>query len=198
MTLILSCITKGEDHIRGTLDRLALAGIPNQAIIVFHPGAATGQPEPQPLPHRETVVPATTTMGAAASGSAAGGMFGWLLGYGVLALPGAVLGGTIGAVAGAAIGAGRHAMVAELPAEVQHHYASRVVDDHVAILVKVEDFKRYETVLTIFLDTGCQHILTSRNDRTVAESDQLDVIAHHPALLAEALRPGRSASTPSV
>ncbi len=191
MTLILSCITKGEEQIRATLDRLLRAGISGQAIIVIHPGEATGREAASLRPQHPAAAghdggTAGTVVSTAASASAAGGMVGWLMGFGVLALPGAVLGGAIGAVAGAAIGAARPATEPRLPVEVRHHYANRVVDDHVAILVQVEDFRQYEAVLSIFLDSGCQHILTTRNDPALAEADQIGVIAEHPVSLTPA------------
>ena len=186
MKLILSCITKGEDQTRRILDQLVHAEITNQAIIVLHPG--NGQGEPQALAHAATQSessPPGTTLGAAASGSTAGGMFGWLVGYGVLSIPGALIGGAVGAVAGAAINASRHAIAAHhhVPDEVQHHYASRIVDDHAAVLVRVENIRQYEAALTVFIESGGRYILTSRNDRVLAESDQLEVLVHHPAMI---------------
>lgn len=194
MNLILSCITKGEDQTRATLDHLIRQGIANQSIVVLHPGGPlTQRQEPKPLTHvRATATleaagtqPATA-VGAAASGSVAGGMFGWLVGYGVLSIPGAVLGGALGAVAGAAIGATRQMVTSShVTDEVQHHYASRIVDDHAAILVRVLDSQQYETVLGVFLAGDCRHILTSKDDRALAESDQLEVITQHPSLIGD-------------
>lgn len=196
MKLILSCITKGEDQARRVLNQLVHAGIANHAIIVLHAG--DGHHEERMLAHpaaqSQDTLPEKTTIGAAASGSAAGGMFGWLIGFGVLSIPGALVGGAVGAVAGAAIGASRHAIAAhhQVPDEVQHHYASRIVDDHAAILVHVEDIRQYEAVLTVFLETDGRHILTSRNSRVIAESDQLEVIVHHPSMIDEKI--GRPAA----
>lgn len=192
MKLILSCITKGEDQTRRTLDRLAQAGIGNHAIVVVHPGGSEGSGEERGLAHPAAAsvtaaqvdpasAPPTSAAGAAASGSAVGGMFGWILGYGVLSLPGALLGGAVGAVAGAAINASRHALSSHLTEEVQHHYASRIIDDHAAVLVQVEDAAQYQVVLMLFLEEGGRHILTSRNNPALAESAQLDVLVHHPS-----------------
>jgi hypothetical protein len=66
---------------------------------------------------------------------------------------------------------------------VRHHYASRIVDDHAAVLVQVQDMRQYETVLTAFLQEGGRHILTSRNNPAMAESAQLEALVHHPALV---------------
>jgi len=186
MTLILSCITKGEQQTRRTLERLARLGIANQAIIVLHPGDAIGQPERRALTQSDAADDSAKTpsmAGAAASGGASGGAFGWLLGFGILSMPGAILGGAIGAVTGAAIGATQHVRHTHVTAEVQHHYAHRIVDDHAAILVKIDDFRQYETILTAFLDNDCRHILTSTGDQQVVEADQLDVITQHPSVL---------------
>lgn len=193
MKLILSCITKGEDQTRRTLDRLAQVGIANHAIVVVHPGgsqetqgrllAPPAAANVSTMPTDAATAPATSTAGAAASGSAVGGMFGWIVGYGVLSLPGALLGGAVGAMAGAAINATRHAWSSHLTDEVQHHYASRIVDDHAAVLVQVEDPAQYQAVLMVFLDEGGRHILTSRNNPALAESAQLDVLVHHPDVI---------------
>ncbi len=187
MKLILSCITKGEDQTRRVLDQLINAQIAKHAIIVLHAGDE--QRNELTLTHpaalNETSLPVGSTVGAAASGGVAGGMFGWIIGLGVLSIPGALLGGAVGAAAGAAIRASQHLMAAhhQVPDEVQHHYASAVVDDHVAVLVQVEDRQQYEATLTAFLEADGRHILTSRNNRVIAESDQLEALVHHPTLI---------------
>lgn len=177
MTLILSCITAGEAQARRTLDQLLAAGTGPDAIIVLHP---TTPPPAQPTGHLEAPS-ATSTAGSAASASAAAGMFGWLIGYGVLSIPGALLGGAVGAVAGAAIGALRHTAATHVPAEVHHHYAGRIADDRAAILVRVADMAGYQRVLEVFLAAGGRHILTSRDDALRAEADQLQAIAQDSA-----------------
>lgn len=187
MKLILSCISKGEQQTRLILDQLVQAGISKHAIIVLHPGDQHqgGQALAHAGTQAEAPAPAQTTMGAAASGSAVGSVFGWVLGYGVLSIPGALLGGAVGAVAGAAINASRQAVAAhqQLPDEVHHHYASRIVDDHAAVLVQLDDMRLYETVLIAFLAADGRHILTSRNNRQLAEADQLEVLVHHPTMI---------------
>ncbi len=178
MTLILSSLTTGEDQLRRTLDRLAKLGIPNHDIIVLHPGGALGLATEAPaLVDGETKAGSRmATVGSVASNSAVIGMFGWLVGTGIMAIPGGILLGAIGAVTGAVIGAVRHPLAHHVPDEVQHHYANRIVDDHAAILVKVEDPRTYEMVLNTYLDNDCRHILTCKNNPAVAESDQLAVI----------------------
>ena len=193
MRLILSCITKGEGQLRGMLDRLAQAGIAKQSIVVLHPGAdvrsASDRRSAQAasIGHSAPAGTATATAGAAAEGGGLGGMFGWLVGYGVLSVPGALLGGAVGAVAGAtisAIGAARHSPAPHhVTEDVQHHYASRIVDDHAAVLVQVQEMQQYQTVLMAFLDEGGRHILTSRNNPAMAESAQLEALVHHPAMV---------------
>ncbi len=121
---------------------------------------------------------------AVASGGTIGGTFGWVVGYGVLALPGALLGGAVGAAAGAVIGASRRMLAPHLTDDVQHHYASRIVDDHAAVLVQVQELQQYERVLMAFLAEGGKHILTSRNNPALAESAQLEELMH-PEKVAE-------------
>ena len=190
MNLILSCITKGEQQTRHVLDQLTHAGIAKEAIIVLHPRDERQNQEQtsgQTLAHpaAQTADASGTTVGAAASGGTVGGMFGWVVGFGVLSIPGALLGGAVGAVTGAAIGASRHVIAAhhQVPDEIQHHYASRIVDDYAAVLVHVNDLHQYQAVLTVFLDADGRHILTSRNNPVIAESDQLEVLVHHPVLI---------------
>lgn len=190
MNLILSCITKGEQQTRHVLDQLTHAGIAKEAIIVLHPRderqnqeQTSGQALAHPAAQKADA--SGTTVGAAASGGTVGGMFGWVVGFGVLSIPGALLGGAVGAVTGAAIGASRHVIAAHhhVPDEIQHHYASRIVDDYAAVLVHVNDLHQYQAVLTVFLDADGRHILTSRNNPVIAESDQLEVLVHHPVLI---------------
>jgi hypothetical protein len=204
MILILSSITKGEDQLRRTLDRLTHSGIAASGIVVLHPGEALGAHAGTAAPGAGTAaVPAgehapsagdqLATAGAAASGGAAVGMFGWLVGYGILAIPGALLIGAIGAVAGAAIAGSRRGVAEHIPDEVQHHYVNRIVDDHAAVLVKVEDIKTYELVLQAFLDHDCRHILTTRNQPADAEAVQIQAITQAPTLLGEAPPKAQSA-----
>lgn len=186
MKLILSCITKGEDQTRRVLDQLVRAGIAKHDVIVLHAGEDPGNQRmaTPPAAPDDTSPPAGSTVGAAASGGVAGGMFGWIVGFGVLSIPGALLGGAVGAATGAAIGASQHMIAANhVPDEVHHHYASAIVDDHVAILVHVEDRQHYETTLMVFLDADGRHILTSRNNRVSAESDQIEALVHQPAMI---------------
>lgn len=187
MKLILSCITKGEVQTRRVLDQLIHAGIAKHAIIVLHAGdeQRDDPTSAHPAVRNDIPPPEGSTVGAAASGSVAGGMFGWIVGFGVLSIPGALLGGAVGAATGAAIRASQHLMANhhQVPDEVQHHYASVIVDDHVAILVQVDDLHHYEATLTAFLDADGRHILTSRNNRVVAESDQLEALVHHPVMV---------------
>ena len=190
MNLFLSCITKGEQQTRHVLDQLTHAGIAKQAIIVLHPRDGQRNQEQtsgQALAHPTAQIAdaSGSTVSAAASGGTVGGMFGWVVGFGVLSIPGALLGGAVGAVTGAAIGASRHVIAAHhhVPDEIQHHYASRIVDDHAAVLVHVNDLHQYQAVLTVFLDADGRHILTTRNNQVKAESDQLEVLVHHSLMI---------------
>ena len=190
MNLFLSCITKGEQQTRHVLDQLTHAGIAKQALIVLHPRDERQNQEQtsgQALAHPTAQIAdaSGSTVSAAASGGTVGGMFGWVVGFGVLSIPGALLGGAVGAVTGAAIGASRHVIAAhhQVPDEIQHHYASRIVEDYAAVLVHVNDLHQYQAVLNVFLDADGRHILTSRNNPVIAESDQLEVLVHHPVMI---------------
>lgn len=169
MTLILSCITTGDAAARRTLDRLLASDTERNSIIVLHPG-----PVP-PTGINEQAGPEAPT--SIAGNCLAGGMFGWLVGYGVVSIPGALLGSAVGAIAGAAVGAWKHAHTSQLPTEVHHHYAGRIADDRAAILVRVADLAHYQRILEVFLAEGGQHILTSRDDAVRVEADQLQAIA---------------------
>ena len=71
----------------------------------------------------------------------------------------------------------------QVPDEVHHQYASAIVDDHAAVLVQVEDWHHYEAALNVFLEADGRHILTSRNNSVIAESDQIEALVHHPAMI---------------
>jgi hypothetical protein len=192
MKLMLSSLAQGEAMTRRVIEQLLKTDIPVRDMIVLHPGreltpqssdgdaagiasARSGAHANKPAGQSASVV------GAAASSGVMGGMVGWLLGFGILAVPGAMVGGTLGAVAGATLGMREHKSVSNrIPAAVHHHYANSIIDDRVAILIQVSDFTQYQAALEIFLANGCQHILTSNNQPTEVESEQLAALAHHP------------------
>ncbi|HEX3133928.1 MAG TPA: hypothetical protein VHX44_10160, partial [Planctomycetota bacterium] len=103
---------------------------------------------------------------------------GWVVGFGILVLPGAILGGALGAVAGLAVGATWHAIGLDLPRTLHPHYGERIVGDQVAILIKVDDATAYDLTLQAFLSEHAAHVMTSENDRSVAISDQIAALPH--------------------
>lgn len=151
MALILSCLSDDPAHTRGIIDRLRAAGWKASDIAVLHPD------EPAP--------PAATTEDTSAEGAAVGassaaaaaGAFGWLVGYGVLALPAALLGATIGGVAGATVGAGAEDVVA-LRKSVLAHYRPYITGARSALLVTAEDARGYDLIMRVFREHHAQDI----------------------------------------
>src|SRR5687768_13681981 len=100
MSLILSCLVDDPARVRRILDQLDDVGWPPDQITVLHPGDPLMV---APEPDQPEIAPQAAVVGGS-SGAVAAGAFGWLIGYGVLALPAAVIGAAIGGAAGAAIG----------------------------------------------------------------------------------------------
>lgn len=143
MALILSCLCDDPASARAIVDRLRAAGWSAADIAVLHPG--------------ETLPPVVTTEETGAEGAAVGagpaavaaGAFGWLVGYGVLALPAALVGATIGGVAGATVGAGAEEVVA-LRKSVLAHYRPHITGSRSALLVTADDARGYDLVMRTF------------------------------------------------
>src|ERR1043165_6018643 len=98
MALILSCVARDEQQARRILDRLRDDGWAADHILVRHAD------EPPPVPDAAGDLPREAAVVGGSSGAVAAGAFGWVLGYGVLAIPAAVPGPAIGGAAGAALG----------------------------------------------------------------------------------------------
>jgi hypothetical protein len=118
---------------------------------------------------KSTKAPEGTATGAA-SGAVAGGALGWLVGIGVLAIPGlgpflaagplmallagAGVGGAVGGVAGAAIGAG-------MPEYEAKRYEGLVKEGGILLSVHADDSKWTKRAKEILERTGAEHIAST-------------------------------------
>lgn len=151
MALILSCLSEDPANTRAIIDRLRAAGWPPSDIAVLHPG----EPGPPPATTEDTSSEGTAV--GAGSMAAVGGAFGWMVGYGVLALPAALLGATIGGIAGATVGADADDAVA-LRKSVIAHYRPHITGSRSALLVTADDARGYDLVMRIFREHHAQDI----------------------------------------
>jgi len=154
MALILSCLANDPSHARRILDRLREAGWPPEHITVLHPGEMLTAPS---VPEQPEVTSQAAVMGGG-SAAVAAGAFGWLIGYGVLALPAALVGAALGSAAGAAMGAGAEDTDTALRTAVFAHYGPRVSGSRSAILVRAEDAHGYDLIMRIYRSQRAQDI----------------------------------------
>ena len=151
MALIISCLCNDPTSTRAILDRLRAAGWNLDDIAVLHPD------EPRlPAATTQEASAEAATVGAG-SGAVAAGTFGWLVGYGVLALPAAMIGATLGSVVGATVGAGSEDLRA-LRQSVVAYYRPFLTGSRSAILVTAEDARGYDLVMSIFGDHEVEDI----------------------------------------
>jgi hypothetical protein len=154
MTLLISGIVIGEARVRRLLDRLGAVGFHGHDIIVVHPGEAA------PAPREEARPLDGDGMAAVGGGvsAAAAGMFGWLVGYGVLAIPAAAMAAAIGGGIGKAAGDG-------LPTTLLERYAEQISGDQVLVAVRTQEARGYDIIQRIYRDERVADILTSGKGR---------------------------------
>jgi hypothetical protein len=168
MPLVVSCLVQGESQARRMLDRLAAAGVSAQDITVLHAGARNDQADGSRLPPGKPTEAATLTAAPpSAAGGAAAGMFGWLVGYGVLAIPAAAIGAALGAAAGGLA-------AAELPESIVTRYGTDLIDDQAVIIVKADDAKGYDRVMRVYREEGGAGILVSGKGRVESAAERDD------------------------
>jgi hypothetical protein len=143
MTLFVSCLAKDHTQIRRLLDAILHAGWKSEDITVTYPGEALIEKTADHMADG----PQSAVVGAGTAGVAAGAL-GWLIGYGVLAIPVAMIGAAIGSAAGAAVGdlaqeetAHRNAILA--------HYAPYIHGTHAGIVIKASDSQELSGLLQI-------------------------------------------------
>lgn len=158
MALILSCLVDDSAQARTIVDRLRRDGWAPHDIAVLHPGDQLAPQAPEPPP----VAPQAAVLGGG-SAAVAAGAFGWLIGYGVLAVPAALLGAAVGSAAGAAVGSAGDD-VADLRKTLIRYYLPRIEEDgsgngtKAAILVRAEDAHGYDVVMRAFRAAGGKDI----------------------------------------
>lgn len=151
MALILSCLVEDSAQLRTIIERLRSDGWAPGDIAVLHPGERL-------VPHEASEQATTTPQAAVVGGGSAAvaaGAFGWLIGYGVLALPAALLGAAVGTAAGAAVGSASDEDATQRNALVQY-YLPRIGEGPVgtstraAVLVRAQDAHGYDVVMRAF------------------------------------------------
>ena len=145
MALIISCLAHDEAHARRILDRLRELAWPPASITVLHAGEPVTAVTDEPA-----ALGAQAAVAGGAPAAAAAGAFGWLVGFGVLAIPSALLGAAVGGAAGAAIGGSSDADEVALRRSVLGRYEPHVRDGSCAVLVRADDAKGYDQVVGIF------------------------------------------------
>lgn len=151
MTLILSCLVDDSDQARTIVERLRSDGFMPHDIAVLHPGDRL---VPQAAPVEEQTAPQAAIVGGG-SAAVAAGAFGWLIGFGVLALPAALLGAAVGTVAGAAVGSASDEDAGQRDALIRY-YLPFIGEDHsgnntrAAVLVRAQDAHGYDVVMRAF------------------------------------------------
>lgn len=151
MALILSCLVEDSAQARTIIERLRSDGWSPDDIAVLHPGDRLA---PQRTSDEAQSAPPAAVVGGG-SAAVAGGAFGWLVGYGVLALPAALIGAAIGTAAGAAVGSAGDED-ATLRDTLVRYYLPHIADGHegtstsVALLVRAQDAHGYDVVMRAF------------------------------------------------
>ena len=169
MALILSCLVDDSVQARSIVERLSHDGWTGPDISVLHSGESL---LPQRTSETAEVAPQAAVVGGG-SAAVAAGAFGWLLGYGVVALPAAILGAAVGSAAGAAIAAGAHDE-ASLRETLITYYLPRINDGaahstRAALLVRAQDAHGYDVVMRAFRAGGGKDIQVVGKGRMEAD-----------------------------
>lgn len=157
MPLLISCLSDDPARIRAMIDRLHAAGWPTRSITLLHPDSALAE-----APAAETGAEAAAVAGG--SGAALAGAFGWLVGYGVLAVPAAVVGGALAGIAGATLGAGVGDEAA-LRRSVWNARIDQLRGTTAALVVQADDARSYDRVVEIFRCEGGRDVQVAGKGR---------------------------------
>jgi len=167
MSKIISCTVPTSAKAEEVVSRLQSAGFANSEISVLFAQGSTSHLELE----KHTKAPEGAVAGGATVG-VIGGVLGWLVGIGSLAIPGlgpfiaagpimAALGGVAaGTVAGGLIGSLVGLGIPEMEAK---HYESRLKEGHALISVHTGDEEEIKKAKDIFKDCGGEEISESRD-----------------------------------
>jgi hypothetical protein len=167
MSKIISCTVTTATKAEEVVGRLQSAGFPNSSISVLFAHGASDHLELE----KHTKAPEGAVAGGAAVGIL-GGVLGWLVGIGSLAIPGvgpfiaagpimaALSGVAAGTVAGGLIGSLVGLGIPEMEAK---HYESRLKEGHALISVHVDDDTEVKRARDVFKDCGGEEISESRD-----------------------------------
>lgn len=167
MSKVISCTVPTATKAEEAIGRLQSAGFTNNSISVLLAQGVSSHLEIE----KHTKAPEGAVAGGAAVGIL-GGVLGWLVGIGSLAIPGvgpfiaagpimAALGGVAaGTVAGGLIGSLVGLGIPEMEAK---HYESKLKEGHALISVHAADDTEIQKARDVFKDCGGEEISESRD-----------------------------------
>lgn len=163
MTSSVFCIVPNELMLNQIVNQLQTEGILSNDVSVLYPDKSGARDF---VHEKHTKMPEGATTGASVGGVVGGGL-GWLVGAGVLAIPGlgpfiaagpilAALGGvatgaTLGGLTGALVGMG-------IPEYEAKQYQGKIQQGNILISVHARDSDVVSKVKKIFKEAGAQHI----------------------------------------
>ncbi len=163
MTASVFCIAPNEMIVNQIVNRLRTEGISNDDISALFPDKSGTRDFAH---EKHTKMPEGATTGASVGGVLGGGL-GWLVGAGVIAIPGlgpfiaagpilAALGGvatgaTLGGLTGALVGMG-------IPEYEAKQYQGKIQEGNILLSVHARDSNAVSQIKKIFQEAGAQHI----------------------------------------
>jgi len=165
------CIAPTETQAHAIVNELRLAGFTGTDISVLFPDTKSTRDFAH---EKHTKAPEAATAGAA-TGGLLGGLGGWLVGIGALAIPGLgpfiAAGPLMAALSGAAVGAAAGGLTGALigmgiPEFEAKRYEGKVKSGNILISVHTEDAKERERAKEVFTRAGAHDISSTTESRT--------------------------------
>lgn len=160
-------IYQTEVDVESALNALRLGGFPNTDVSVLFPDSQSNDQDTQDISLENSSKTPEGTAAGATTGIVIGGVLGWLVGIGALAIPGVgpfiaagpivaalagvSVGGAVGGFAGALIGIG-------IPESAAKSYERRLKNGGILLSVHCDDSKLASKARQILLRTGAQDI----------------------------------------
>jgi hypothetical protein len=163
MSKSVFCIAKSQVSAKSIVEQLEAAGIPRSDISALLPDKAGSQD----FAHEQhTKLPEGAASGGVVGGVVGGG-FGWLVGAGMLAIPGLgpfiaagpILAALSGVAAGAAVGGISGALIGlGIPEYEAKKYEGKIKEGNILISVHSMDRHDRDRIETVFKHAGAEHI----------------------------------------
>lgn len=166
MKKAIYCIAKTQEQTESIVDRLKSSGFSSNDISVLFPDRSTSQDFAH---EKNTKAPEGATTGGVL-GMGAGGILGWLAGFGSLVIPGlgpfVAAGPIVAALGGAAVGGATGGLIGALigmgmPEYEAKRYEGKVRSGNVLISVHTENSDQRDLAEDIFEAAGAEDIATS-------------------------------------